>query len=198
MSTEPGFSGGRPGITHSSKDPSQSTVVVDRLDVVTKPLGPKGTDPSANLGKILQLRQQVVEKVEAPKVETTTTTTKAADSSATFEGSSGTAQTMASPVDGAGASQVLARLKARGFEGKKLTKTAETSGPRVVDTSEGKVLAGNITIESRSGLQKLDGVVRVGGDLTVHEGVIKNADLLALKSLKSVERRLTFEGLRST
>ena len=168
--------------------------------------GPKGpNDPGASLGKVLQLRQQQVEKtdkvekveapkVEAPKAEATTTP----DTRATFEGSTGTAQTLGAPVDGAGASQVLARLKARGFEGKKLTKTAETSGPRVVDTSEGKVLSGSVTIESRSGLQKLDGVVRVGGDLTVHEGVIKNADLLALKSLKTVERRLTFEGLSAS
>jgi hypothetical protein len=153
------------------------------------------------MGKVLQLRQQLVEKTEkvAPtaetKIETTTSTTKPGAAS-TFEGTGGTAQTMAAPVDGAGTSQVLARLKARGFEGKKLTKTAETS--RVADTAEGKVLSGSLTIESRSGLQKLDGVVRVGGDLTVHEGVIKNADLLALKSLKSVERRLTFEGLSAS
>ncbi|MDP2339399.1 MAG: hypothetical protein Q8O67_00465 [Deltaproteobacteria bacterium] len=162
---------------------------------MTKPLGPKGTDPSLTMGKVLQLRQQLVEKVEAPKTEPTTTTTTTKTDSSTFEGSSGTAQTMAAPVDGAGASQVLARLKARGFEGKKLTKTAETS--RVADTAEGKVLSGQLTIESRSGLQKLVDVVRVG-ELTVHEGVFKNADFLALKSLKIVERRLTFEGLSAS
>ena len=172
---------------------------------MSTPVGPKGpSDPGLSLGKVLQLRQQQpiekLEKVESPKLETptTTTTTTTTSDASRFEGSTGTQQALATPVEGAGASQVLARLKARGFEGKKLTKTAETSGPRVVDTTEGKVMSGSVTIESRSGLAKLEGVVRVGGDLTVHEGSLKNADLLALKSLKSVERRLTFEGLSAS
>lgn len=167
------------------------------------PKGPVDAPKGLGLAKVLQLRvpertekveaqKLEAQKLEAPKVETQ----KAPET--TFE-SGGTSQTIAAPVEGAGQSQVLARLKALGIEpGRKLTKTASTSGPSIVQTNEGKVLSGSVQIESRQGLQKLTDVVRVGGDLTIHEGVIKNADLLALKSLKSVERRLTFEGLRSS
>lgn len=168
--------------------------------------GPKKPGTEA-LAKVLQLRQpEKVEKVEkAEKSEKTVEKTvektpeKVEVDAAHFDNSTtGTQQTLAAPVDGAGQSQVMARLKARGFEGKKVTKTAATSGPSVVQTAEGKVFSGSVAIESRQGLQKLVDVVRVGGDLTIHEGLFKNADLLALKGLKTVERRLTFEGLRST
>jgi len=164
--------------------------------------GPKKPGTEA-LAKVLQLRQP--EKVETTektgkteKTEKTEQAGKATAEVARFDATTGTQQTLAAPVDGAGQSQVMARLKARGFEGKKVTKTAATSGPSVVQTAEGKVFSGSVAIESRQGLQKLVDVVRVGGDLTIHEGVFKNADLLALKGLKTVERRLTFEGLRSS
>ena len=172
--------------------------------------GPKGPDAPKGLAKVLQLRTPALEKTEkvaettkteAPSTTTPTTTAQATSQTtsqtmptATFEGTTGTQQTLAAPVDGAGQSQLLARLKARG----KVTKTAANSGPSFVQTAEGKVHNGSVTVESKSGLSKLVDVVRVGGDLTIHEGVVKNADLLALKSLKSVERRLTFEGLRSS
>lgn len=164
--------------------------------------GPKGPgDAPKGLAKVLQLRTPATEKTEQvaktepAKTETpsTTTTTTQAAPTATFEGTTGTQQIIAAPVDGAGQSQLLARLKARG----KVTKTAANSGPSYVQTAEGKVLNGSLTVESKSGLSKLVDVVRVV-DLTVHEAVLKNADLLAMKSLKSVERRLTFEGLRSS
>lgn len=172
--------------------------------------GPKGPDSAKGLAKVLQLRQpDDVKKAEKTAETKPASPSEKAESkpeskpeskseAAQFDGAAGTQQTIAAPVEGAGQSQVLARLKARGFEGKKVTKTAATSGPSLVQTAEGKVFSGSVSIESRQGLQKLVDVVRVGGDLTVHEGVFKSADLLALKSLKSVERRLTFEGLRSS
>jgi hypothetical protein len=164
--------------------------------------GTKGPGDVKGLAKVLQLRQpeplEKTEKVASTEPPKPSSTPTAPSPEATFEGTTGTQQSIAPPVDGAGQSQVLARLKARSFEGKKVTKTAATSGPSVVQTAEGKVLSGSVTIESKGGLQKLSDVVRVGGDLTIHEGVLKNADLLALKSLKTVERRLTFEGLRSS
>lgn len=166
---------------------------------MTPPLGPKGPiDGSLQQGRVLQLRP--AEKIaESPKVDGPFKTQQPTSGEQAFrtryEGAIGTSQSLAPPLDGAGASQVLARLKALAFEGSKVTKTPESA--RIVDTTEGKVLSGSVSIESPRDLAKLEGVVRVGGDLTIHEGILQNADLLVLQSLKSVERRLTFEGLSS-
>jgi hypothetical protein len=101
-----------------------------------------------------------------------------------------------SPVEGAGTSQVMARLQALGLQGRRRVKTAEVA-PRVVDAADGRVLSGSLTIESRAGLGRLEGIARLGGSLTLREGAVKNADLLALRDLKVIEGRLTFEGMRN-
>jgi hypothetical protein len=117
-------------------------------------------------------------------------------SQSTFDGMSGASTAVAAPVEGAGKSQVLARLQALGIEGgRRRIKTAEA--PRVVDGADGRVHQGSFTVESRSGLAALEGVARVAGSVTVQEGAIKSADLFALRDLKVVEGRLTFDGLRS-
>jgi hypothetical protein len=101
------------------------------------------------------------------------------------------------PVEGAGVSQVQARLQALGLETRKRVKTAATE-PRVVDAADGRVLSGSVTIESRAGLGQLEGIARLGGSLTLQEGAVKNADLLlALRDLKVVEGRFTFDGMRN-
>jgi hypothetical protein len=66
----------------------------------------------------------------------------------------------------------------------------------LVQTSEGPVLSGSVQLDGKAQLPTLEGVVRVGGDLAV-TGVLKSADLLALRDLKFVEGRLTFESLSS-
>jgi hypothetical protein len=165
-------------------------------------VGPKGPMENKGLAKVLTLRADRAadakvgdaKAVDAKAVPAAPVVTAPVAKAASFEGTTGTQQAIAAPVDGAGGSQVLARLKAQG----KLTKTAATSGPTVVQTDEGKVFSGSARIESKSGLQRLVDVVRVDGDLTVHEGVLKSTDLLALQSLKSVAGRLTFEGLTSS
>ena len=171
---------------------------------MTTPIGPKApNDP--NLGRIVPFPRRPsldgtigTAGVGSPGV----TDTKPADpakatstSTSTFERTAGESTAIAAPVEGAGKSQVLARLQAMGIEGRKRVKTAEP--PRVVDGADGRVHAGSLTIESRAGLSKLEGVTRLAGSLTLQEGAVKNADLLALRDLKVVEGRLTFEGMRN-
>lgn len=61
---------------------------------------------------------------------------------------------------------VQARLAALG-----LIKTAAQGVGRVKDTPQGKIFEGSLTIESMAGISKLEGVVRVSGDLTLQETV---------------------------
>jgi hypothetical protein len=174
---------------------------------MTSPLGPRGPkDPTPTIGggRVLPFPRRP--SVEGAPVATGVAPTPPSPPSATPAPSSPDAATVsrggpaaappAAPVDGAGASQVLARLKAMGIEGRKRVKTAEA--PRVVDGADGRVHAGSLTVESRAGLGKLEGVTRLDGSLTLQEGAVKNADLLlALRDLKVVEGRLTFEGMRT-
>lgn len=91
---------------------------------------------------------------------------------------------------------VRARLAALGVKGAEALpiKTAARDGVRLKDTPIGKILDGSLTIESPRGLQKLEGVVRVTGDLVIQESASKSADLLALRSLAEIGGRLTIEG----
>lgn len=169
---------------------------------MTTPLGPKGPfDP--NLGRVLPFsRRPSVESAgvgaASPATETkpVEATTKAASpETSTFDRAAGSSSVIAAPVEGAGKSQVLARLQAMGIEGRKRVKTAEPM--RVVDGADGRVHDGSLSIESRAGLAKLEGVTRLAGSLSLQEGAVKNADLLALRDLKVVEGRLTFEGMKN-
>lgn len=168
---------------------------------MTSPIGPKGP-PDPTLGRVLPFpRRPGVDGATgvgaAASVEQTPTepTKAVSPATSTFERTGGQSTAIEAPVEGAGKSQVLARLKAMGIEGRKRIKTAEP--PRVVDGADGRVHDGPLTIESRAGLSKLDGVTRLAGSLTLQEGAVKNADLLALRDLKVIEGRLTFEGMRN-
>lgn len=87
---------------------------------------------------------------------------------------------------------VKARLAALG---KMPIKSAGSDGVgRVKDTPVGKIFEGSLSIESASGLKKLEGVVRITGDLSIAESVAKSADFLTLKSLVEIGGRLTIEG----
>ncbi len=165
--------------------------------------GPKGpTDPSATMAKVLQFRRpekaDKVEKADAADVGAVDTVKGKADTAANspaavFDGNAGqSAGVISAPVEGAALSQLIARLRAKG-DGETLQVNV---GPTIVDTAEGKVLSGSVTIDSRQALHKLDGIVRYGGSVAV-EGILKNADLLAMRDVKVVEGRLTFEGMRS-
>ncbi len=166
--------------------------------------GPKGpTDPSATMAKVLQFRRpEKADKVEkadaAADVGAVDTVKGKADTAANspaavFDGNAGqSAGVISAPVEGAALSQLIARLRAKG-DGETLQVNV---GPTIVDTAEGKVLSGSVTIDSRQALHKLDGIVRYGGSVAV-EGILKNADLLAMRDVKVVEGRLTFEGMRS-
>lgn len=162
--------------------------------------GPKGPADATAMGRVLQFRRTETSPVTetAPVKAPSQVPEEEAPSAvpaAIFESTPGqTSQNQISaPVEGAALSQLIARLRARGDA---LGPVATITGPTMLQTSEGKVLSGSLQIEGKTGLQKLDGVVRVGGHLAI-EGVMKNADLLVLRDLKVVEGRLTLEGLRS-
>ena len=158
-------------------------------------IGPKGpADPA--LAKVLQLRRPTTTEVQAPTLtqaptEQTQTPIQTPKEDA-FDVATGQSSQVATPVEGAALSQLIARLRAKG----EASPTTSVSGPTIVQTDEGKVLSGSVQIEGKAGLKKLDGVVRVGGSLAV-EGTLKNPDLLSLRDLKTVEGRLSFEGMRS-
>lgn len=95
---------------------------------------------------------------------------------------------------GKGAS-VRARLAALGIKGGEgLVKTAASDGIRYSTVPGGRILHGSVTVESARALAKLEGVVRITGDLTIQESLLKSADLLVLKSLQEVGGRFTLEG----
>lgn len=148
--------------------------------------GPGGTSPALTEAK-------APEPTKAPSSSPSPSTPPT--DATTFERAAGQSTPIATPVEGAGKSQVLARLQALGIEGRKRVKTTEP--PRVVDGTDGRVHDGSVGIESRAGLAKLDGVTRIAGSLSLQEGAVKNADLLSLRDLKVIEGRLTFEGMRN-
>jgi hypothetical protein len=164
---------------------------------MSPPIGPKGP-ADTTLGRVLPFRRPEVAPAAATSAtapvapsEPVSTSAPAHQQAATFEAVAGSAVSLAAPVEGAALSQLVARLRATAAP-----ERAAPVGPVVVKTAEGPVLSGSVSIETRAALHQLDGVVRVGGSLAV-EGTIKNADLLALRDLKTVEGRLTFESLKS-
>lgn len=160
--------------------------------------GPKGPPDIPAMARVLQFRRAESTTVEGPATTKDIAPSTSAPApgptlpAAVFEHTPGQGTTVSAPVEGAALSQLIARLKARGGR----EQVGAVDGPTVVQTSEGPVLSGSLQIEGKGQLQKLDGVVRVGGDLAV-SGIVKNADLLALRDMKTIEGRLTFEGLRS-
>ena len=172
--------------------------------------GPKGPTDLPAMARVLQFRRPEQTTVgatstkEAKEAKETASvaapiSARSAESSsaqpaATFEQTPGQTTSIAAPVEGAALSQLIARLKARGDVG---GHTSAVDGPSIVQTAEGRVLSGSIQIEGRAGLHKyVEGVTRVGGDLAI-TGVMKNADLLALRDVRTIEGRLDIEGLRS-
>ena len=167
--------------------------------------GPKGPTDIPAMARVLQFRRPEPTTVQgttstketapvASPVAAMSAESPSAQPAATFEQTPGQSTSIAAPVEGAALSQLIARLKARGDA---TGKTGAVDGPSIVQTAEGRVLSGSIQIEGRSGLHKyVEGVTRVGGDLAI-TGVMKNADLLALRDVKTIEGRLDIEGLRS-
>lgn len=98
--------------------------------------------------------------------------------------------------DGTRGAPVRARLAAFGIKGADRTpiKSAGSDAARVRETPLGKIFEGSAVVESARGLQRLDGVVRITGDLTLQESAARSPDLLALQSLVEVGGRLTIEG----
>jgi hypothetical protein len=95
---------------------------------------------------------------------------------------------------GDGGGSVNARLQALGLRPDSLIKTAAKDKVRIVETPLGKVLEGSIHAETAAGLSKLQGVVRITGDLTIAESLAKSPDLIVLRSLVELGGRLAVEG----
>ena len=155
--------------------------------------GPKGPPDTSKVigGKLLQFPK--VDKkpiqVDLPEIKAEIPhdlTSEGFDPSAT----KGTVVPEAPPESARGGN-VRARLAAMG---QLPIKTAAKDVGRIKETPVGKIFDGSLTIESAAGLKKLEGVVRVSGDLTLQESVAKSPDLLVLKSLIEVGGRLTVEG----
>ncbi|MCC7073913.1 MAG: hypothetical protein IT383_21575 [Deltaproteobacteria bacterium] len=97
--------------------------------------------------------------------------------------------------DGSTGGSVKARLHALGLKGSPgLIKSAASDAIRYSSVPGGRILHGSVVIESARALAKLEGVLRVTGDLTIQESGLKSADLLVLKSLTELGGRLTLEG----
>lgn len=156
-------------------------------------IGPKGPSDAA-MGRVLQLRRPAPTTTVAPGSPQAPAPPEAAPASqaAVFDAVAGQASSIASRVEGAALSQLVARLRATSVDSPQV----KNAGPVIVTTAEGPVLSGSVTIDTRPALHELDGVVRIGGSLAI-EGTYKNADLLALRDVKTIEGRLTFEGLKS-
>jgi hypothetical protein len=131
-------------------------------------------------------------KAESPPDKALTVQTPVTPTAEGFDpnAAKGTARPETVPIELRGGN-VKARLAALG---QLPIKTAAKDGGRIKETPVGKIFDGSLTIESASGLRKLEGVVRVAGDLVIAESVAKSADFLVLKSLVEIGGRLTIEG----
>jgi hypothetical protein len=103
------------------------------------------------------------DKLQGPARTTETAPVPVSDE---FDKVTGQTQLPELPDDSSRGANLRARLTALG---KVPIKTAESDRLRVRDGSGGKIVEGSVTIESPKGLQKLEGVVRVSGDLTLQE-----------------------------
>lgn len=160
--------------------------------------GPKGPSDRPTVARVLPFRRPEPtapassSTVQGPSpVPGAVTPPPAAQAAAKFEPVPGRSAAVQAPVEGAALSQLVARLRALGP-----VESQAPVGPALVQTSEGPVLSGSVQLDGKAQLPTVEGVVRVGGDLAV-TGVLKSADLLALRDLKFVEGRLTFESLSS-
>lgn len=162
--------------------------------------GPKGPSDASAMARVLQFRRPDATTTQTQTAEIAplkdvagSETSPASLPAAVFDGTPGQGGHVSAPLEGAALSQLIARMKARGPS---TEQSAAVAGPTIVTTSEGKVLSGSLQIEGKAGMQKVEGVVRVGGDLGIG-GVLKSGDLLAMRDIKVVEGRFTFEGVRS-
>lgn len=168
---------------------------------LTGPKGPgepktKGARPVSDKTVGLEKREKIQEKQQTPTVEQEPAVKGDAFGDVpSFQGR----QVRELPTNqgeaGTGGS-VKARLHALGLKGGTdgLIKTAGSDAIRYSAVPGGRILHGSVAIESARSLAKLEGVVRVTGDLSIQESVLKSADLLVLKSLSEVGGRLTLEG----
>jgi hypothetical protein len=157
-----------------------------------------GTKGNAG-GKVVALRPAVVEaKIEAPEIKEETAPTDD-KKPAVFDGATKRDvdfHDATGPMAARGAN-VKARLAALGVKGAEALPIKTRDVARVKDTPIGKILEGSVVVESARHFQKLEGVVRVTGDLTVQEARLAGADATPAMDLVEIGGRLTIEGVIS-
>ena len=169
----------------------------------------KPADPSKG-AKVLQLRKPETERLDPAKVQAQTppaaktVETPPAPASDNFAkvGDKAAGSTVVPDMHedmslAQQGSKVPARFAAMGALKTAPIKTASKDQLRVRDGSGGKIMEGSLVVESAKGLQKLEGVVRISGDLTVQEARLTGADATPVMSLVEIGGRLTIEGVSS-
>jgi hypothetical protein len=150
--------------------------------------GPKGSDPTKVVGgKLVPFPQVPKERAPPPEIKGETDAPTGFDRKARGAGTVVPEPT----TERAPGGHARARLTALG---QLPIKTVANDVGRIKDTPLGKIFDGSLTIESIADLKKLDGVVRINGDLTLQENIAKSADLLALTNLIELDGRLAIEG----
>ncbi|OGQ17491.1 MAG: hypothetical protein A2138_26250 [Deltaproteobacteria bacterium RBG_16_71_12] len=168
---------------------------------LTGPKGPsepksKGARPVSDKTAGLEKREKIQEKKHEPTVEQEPAVKGDTFGEVPSIQGRQARELPASPGDAGSGGSVKARLHALGLKGGTdgLIKTAGTDAIRYSAVPGGRILHGSLAVESTRSLAKLEGVVRVTGDLSIQESVLKSAELLVLKSLTEVGGRLTLEG----
>lgn len=175
---------------------------------ITGPKGPgeprskgtsKGTSPASDQQLGVEKPEKTQEKLPGPTVgkEAGGSLGDTFGDAPSMHGRPSTRELPANQDQGQGGSggSLKARLHAfavKGSEG--LIKTASSDAIRYSSVPGGRILHGSVAVESARALAKLEGVLRITGDLSIQESVLKSADLLVLKSLTEVGGRLTLEG----
>jgi hypothetical protein len=158
--------------------------------------GPTNPEASGKVvgGKLVQLRPaEKVEKLESPPKTVETSPVPVSDE---FDKINTGGITIPENVDEvARGANVRARLAA--MKGQVPIKDARSDQVRIRDGTGGKILDGSLTIESPRGLQKLEGVAIVNGDVTLQETRLSGADVTPVNSVVQINGRLTIEGVSS-
>jgi hypothetical protein len=167
---------------------------------MTTPVGPRRVPSPTPESVGVSVRAPATETTSTPAATTNVTATTATAATSTpdppaalFEPVPGAALAPEAAVQGAGRSQLLARLASSG--GSAVQRRNVDSLPGLDDTS-GQVHPGSVTIENRGDLAALEGVQVIDGSLTLQEGVVKSADLFVLRDLREIRGRLTIEGMQ--
>src|SRR4051812_24124817 len=153
----------------------------------------KGGDPTRGVGSVVPLRPKQPAKISVEAPENKAETRQAPE----FFDPNSSKELVVPENSGtvARGANLKARLTALGVRGAENLPIKGRDAVRVKDTPIGKILEGSVVIESAKAMAKLEGVVRVSGDLTVQETHLAGGDATPATSLVEIGGRLTIEGV---